>query len=284
MSKPAPGPAWALSPEDWGAQKNYDAWKDRWYPKDGIATHHGGNGHYPAAQQPYTVGKEIAQLQNWERYHLSKGWRGLAYNWAVGMTGTVYRVRGWNISGAHLGDIDGDHISNSREIPAVLWITSGTHYEPSDEMIAAFERLRAYMEGQTNPLYLWGHKEIQLASPTSCPGVLNMQYVALNRHSSQLPIPPIEQDDIITSLPTLERMFPEDRLPYQDVRRVQSLLAIEGFIDYGPTNFDDEAKPDGLFGYSTEQAVKEFQTFVGLPATGIVDEDTWAALLGLEDY
>jgi len=92
------------------------------------------------------------------------------------------------------------------------------------------------------------------------------------------------EDTIITKLPTLARMFPEDRLAYQDVRRVQALLAVEGFIDYGPTNFDDEAKPDGLFGPSTEQAVREFQAFLGLAATGVVDEDTWAALLGLEDY
>jgi hypothetical protein len=36
---------------------------------------------------------------------------------------------------------------------------------------------------------------------------------------------------------------------------------------------------DGVFGSSTEKAVKRFQTHAGLPATGRIDTDTWAALL-----
>ncbi len=280
MSKPAPGPAWSLSPQDWGAKTPYDHWRDRWYAKEGLAIHHGGNGHYPAAQTPYTVGKEIAQLQSWERYHLGKGWRGLAYNWAVGMTGTVYRVRGWNISGAHLGDIDGDGISNSREIPAVLWITSGTHYDPSDEMIEGFEKLRAYIEQQTKPLYLWGHTEVQPNPYTSCPQQKNMAYVTTHRESDEQPIPPEPEDDILTKLPTVERMYPEDTTSYPDVERIQALLAVEGFIDFGP-NFSGGVGWDGLFGYSTEDAVKRLQQARGLLVDGIVGESTWAELLGV---
>jgi len=35
---------------------------------------------------------------------------------------------------------------------------------------------------------------------------------------------------------------------------------------------------DGIYGRNTETAVKQFQTKVGLPSTGIVDRDTWEAI------
>ena len=96
------------------------------------------------------------------------------------------------------------------------------------------------------------------------------------------PVPPRE-DDIITKLPTVHRMYPEDKTSYPDVQRIQALLQVESMIPLGP-NFSADSGWDGLFGYSTEAAVRDFQQFMGLPATGIVAEDTWAALLGLEDY
>ena len=40
---------------------------------------------------------------------------------------------------------------------------------------------------------------------------------------------------------------------------------------------------DGVFGASTEQAVKLFQEGLGLPVTGIVDKDTWDSIWALLD-
>ncbi len=50
-----------------------------------------------------------------------------------------------------------------------------------------------------------------------------------------------------------------------DVDQLQAFLLAEGFDD------DGRLEPDGIFGVSTERAVKAWQTSVGLPATGRVD-------------
>ena len=53
------------------------------------------------------------------------------------------------------------------------------------------------------------------------------------------------------------------------VKQAQTLLAKHGFA----------CKPDGDFGPKTQDLVKQFQKSRGLPVTGDVDQDTWAALL-----
>lgn len=180
---PAIGPDWAVSPAEWGAKENYDNWDDVFTPDDGIGLHHGGGADYPAHNEPYSQAKEIAQIRSWEVYHISKGWRGIAYGWAIGQTGTVYRLRGWNRYGAHLGDLDGDGIVNNEEIIPVVFIGSGNHATLSPAAHEAFLALRAWMEVESgHSLPLWGHKEVQTNKLTSCPGPLLMDYVEENRN------------------------------------------------------------------------------------------------------
>jgi hypothetical protein len=57
-----------------------------------------------------------------------------------------------------------------------------------------------------------------------------------------------------------------------EVKELQAKLNKKGF----------SLKKDGLFGYSTEMAVKNFQRSHGLYEDGIVGPLTWAALLGVE--
>lgn len=176
------GPDWAMSPTQWGAAVDYDQWTHTVYEKDSIAIHHGGGGNYAAHQFPYSVSKETAQLRAWEAYHLRKGWEGIGYGWAVGFTGTVYRLRGWNNYAAHTGDVDADGISNNKEIAPVLFIMSGSVLAPGPALIRGFESLRAYLElTEGRPLPLFGHKEVQ--GGTACPGPFNMVYVEANRDS-----------------------------------------------------------------------------------------------------
>ena len=56
------------------------------------------------------------------------------------------------------------------------------------------------------------------------------------------------------------------------VRLLQSILK-----DFADPNLDP-GPIDGIFGPNTEMAVKNFQTLVGLPASGIVDAKTWMYL------
>ena len=61
------------------------------------------------------------------------------------------------------------------------------------------------------------------------------------------------------------------------VRRLQALLAVEGYI--AANTFDDQHRPDGLYGPGTRAAVKNLQTDRGLAVDGIAGNDTWGALL-----
>lgn len=191
MAKPLPGPDWAVSPQGWGARINYDAWRDEYTPDDSIGLHHGGGGNYVAHQPPYSFAKETAQLRNWEYYHVvRKGWRGLAYGWALGMTGNVYRIRGWNTYGAHSGDRDADHISNNKEVIPILVIGSGNYVSLSRAAEETFGYLRHYLEEESGrALRLYGHQELK-GIVTTCPGPKLMEYVKAHRN--------LEGDEVVT--------------------------------------------------------------------------------------
>lgn len=101
--------------------------------------------------------------------------------------------------------------------------------------------------------------------------------------ASPVPPPPPSEDGepLVTQLPALKKVYPYPAGGDDDVRRLQALLAVGGFIDYGPTNFNAQAKPDGKFGPATRAAVVALQASHNLPPTGEVDSETWAAALGL---
>jgi hypothetical protein len=156
-------------------------WRDLYSPDDGVALHHGGGSDYPAGRLPYSVEAEKVQLRAWEQYHLGKGWRGLAYGWGVGQTGTIYRIRGWAAYGAHTGDVDGDGIANNDEIIPLIFIGSGNHHSLTVEAQAAIVSIRRWVEDQTPACYLYGHQELK-GTATECPGPKLMDYVTTHRY------------------------------------------------------------------------------------------------------
>ena len=274
----------ARSPADWSATVDYDAWRDRYSIEDAIAIHHGGGGDYPAGQPDAGPGVESAQLRTWERYHLSRGWRGLAYGWAFGQSGTCYRIRGWNHYAAHRGDVDADGISNNSEVIPALFILSGNRHPPTDALIRRFEDWRRWVE--TVAPYpapgrrLYGHKNL---TATICPGPLVMPYVVSNRYLSDPDPNPDWTRDLIMALPTIRRGdgFKAGGRSHlkADVKRGQGLLLAAGFKDQNTST--PETATDGLFGRGTETAATAFQAATaGLTADGVIGKNTWRALLG----
>lgn len=158
-----------ISPTEWGALKRYDQWKDQPYIKDDIAIHWGGN------KQPTWldgIEAEKAILRSWERYHVNtKGWRGIAYGYAIGASGAIYRLRGKNNYGAHRGDVDGDSISNNKEIVPVVFIMGEDSGPPTEAMWRSMSNLYWWLLEQPwtdGVMSVYGHREIQ--SGTACPG------------------------------------------------------------------------------------------------------------------
>lgn len=157
------------SPAMWGAAKAYDTWNDLSPIKDKIIVHYAGPA-TAASGYNHGVEREKQLLRNYEAYHVNqRGWRGVAYGWAIGYSGTVYRCRGWNTYGAHKGDLDDDNISENKEGIPVLFIMGGEQ-EPSPAMLDSFKKLRLYMQADARALPIlpvFKHKDV---SSTSCPG------------------------------------------------------------------------------------------------------------------
>ena len=83
-----------ISRTQWGAKPPATA-NGRFTPLrkwrvQGVVVHHGGVKHPP---------KGVAAVKAFERHHLSKGWDGIAYNWLVDETGTIFEGRGWGARG-----------------------------------------------------------------------------------------------------------------------------------------------------------------------------------------
>lgn len=70
-------------------------------------------------------------------------------------------------------------------------------------------------------------------------------------------------------------MRPSETFVGQPIRSLQQMLRVIGEND----NRLPGIVPDGIYGNDTVRAVSAFQRSVGLPVTGIADQDTWEAIV-----
>ena len=88
-----------------------------------------------------SVKNEKYMLRRWQNYHINgRGWTDIAYNYGLGQSGKIYRLRGENRSGATSGDYEPDGIPENYEARAVVWI-GGAGQQPTEEAYAAFKRI-----------------------------------------------------------------------------------------------------------------------------------------------
>lgn len=170
-----------ILPEEWGAQVNYleHDWTP-WVP-DKLVVHYGGNASFAgdpilAATKGYDFwpsrAAEMRVLRIYEQSHLSRGWNGLAYNYAIGQSGQLYISRGEQRSGATSGDFEGDGIPENHEARAVLFLLGGDQ-EPSGAALQTFRRLwQLTPEGQQLVI---GHRQVK--GTTLCPGSSLLSFI-----------------------------------------------------------------------------------------------------------
>lgn len=252
-----------LSPSQWRARVDYDTWDDPYTPDEGVVIHHGGGADYGAAKEPFSQDKEIIMLQSWESYHFDiRGWRGLAYGWGIGQTGTIYRIRGWNSYGAHRGDIDGDGIANNEELIPIIWILSGNQHRPSQAMQDSTEWLRRGVIEPRAPgaRQLYGHKEVQ-TSPTTCPGPFAMVYVESHRF--------LEEDTMRRGDEGKQVAELQHALVGLWGQNIGTFSPFPGTSAYTGKSF--RPGEDGDFGGATESGIKAVQKGLGLAESGVVD-------------
>jgi len=135
----------------WGAQRVFsdDVRASGWDPVEYVI-HYGGNavtGAYRGVQ------REMQVLRIYEQSHLSRGWSAIAYNYAVGNSGAVYRLRGENTPGATKGA--------NLYTKALLWIGGGAQ-KPTPEAYASMRKIVT-----DDPMRVFPHSKYRT---TSCPG------------------------------------------------------------------------------------------------------------------
>lgn len=155
----------AISPWRWGAAVDYDTKDWRPYNWDKWIVHWGGGSTSTAGRDEYAI------LRAWERFHLSKGWRGIAYNMAIGNSGRLYRLRGDNQNGATRGDEEPDGIPENREGFAVVFLVN----KPDQVSEAALNTFRGmYAKVLPDLSKVVGHRMVAegpgWGTATSCPG------------------------------------------------------------------------------------------------------------------
>lgn len=259
-----------LSPQEWGATVDYDTWSDRHVEKDKVVIHYNG----PAVHN-YDTGRarEMQYLQAVERHHLGKGWRGFAYGWAIGMSGTVYRARGWNLYGAHRGDVDEDGISENNEAIPILLILGGDQ-EPNGDMLSSLVELIESLAQDSRSdglLEVYGHRDV---GSTECPG--DVVYDLL----LDWPPSPISTGTSVMSQPRASQRQAEAWAQTNAVRKDSpyTALTIKKIVDnywqwgihYGvdpALALAQSAKETGFWSYGEDVGPDQFN-FAGIGATG----------------
>lgn len=211
-------PPFAILPKGWGARIDYTLWSDPYVPKREFVAHYGGGANtagsvsgvvvpgwrerprpwrhpvnwwrwYDSPDFLAQLADERAVLKGWEAFHTrpvsegGRGWRGIAYSFAVGQSGTVYSLRGWNRNAGHYESDDWDHdgIPSNAESLAVVFVL-GHGQPPTRAAWRAFKKLRRWairVQPAVDDMVVLGHFEVAASGghSTACPGGLVMERI-----------------------------------------------------------------------------------------------------------
>lgn len=153
----------------WGSTKIYDDYTlyGDWDPQY-LIIHWGG-----LTSEVNTLPKEASTLRGWQRYHLTKDggtWQDIAYNYAIGESGNLYRLRGENHAG-HTSGRTPDGLKWNSVGVGVVWI--GGKADSDGPSRLALDRMAAYVRKRDLPVL--GH--VQTGKATACPGPDWLQFV-----------------------------------------------------------------------------------------------------------
>lgn len=162
-----------VAPREWGAAVDYDSWSQQRNTSQAFVHHVDDD--VPPSVERGEVSAERAMLRSIESYHRRKGYSGIAYDWAIGQSGTLYRLRGGARSAGTGGDIDRDGLANNVEGEAILVLIGNEALTPE-----ALHTLTLVLDTLNRRAETYGHQESAqegTGTVTSCPGPVLMDYV-----------------------------------------------------------------------------------------------------------
>jgi len=246
-----------ISRTQWGAttppgSKGFHPIKDR--SVEGVVIHHSG---------VEGGAKGSVAVKAFERHHLAKGWDGIAYNWLVDETGTIFEGRGWEARGAATKGWNSKSMS--------ICYTGWGDKQPHANVLESIQTVIAEAE-HTFGKGLWVETHRRKGS-TTCPGDWLGGWVEGGMAVAKEPST-VDWDAIIRYFKDLRVQVEGSPLKRGTrglpVRLVQSRLNDRGF---------DAGVVDGIFGRRTKASVRKFQESQGfLKVNGVVDGNTFGAL------
>jgi|TARA_R110002020_G_scaffold53762_5_gene150071 hypothetical protein len=245
-----------LSRTQWGAQPPKGGAFTRLNRRrvTGVVFHHSG-----VERPPHGVNA----VKAYERHHLSKGWDGIAYNWLVDETGTIFEGRGWDARGGATKGWNAKSIS--------ICYTGYGYRQPNGSVLKSFQTLVDEAEARfKKPLWVTTHRR---KSQTTCPGDWLGDWVEGGMQPTFNPAA-TDWDGIIRYVQDLKRQVTAK--PVRRGARGQTVRVIQGHLNH--RGFD-AGVVDGIFGRRTKAAVEKFQESQGfLKVNGVVNGDTFGAL------
>ena len=245
-----------LSRTQWGAQPPKGGAFTRLNRRrvTGVVFHHSG-----VERPPHGV----EAVRAYERHHLSKGWDGIAYNWLVDETGTIFEGRGWDARGGATKGWNAKSIS--------ICYTGYGYRQPNGSVLKSFQTLVDEAEARfKKALWVTTHRR---KGQTTCPGDWLGDWVEGGMQPTFNPAA-TDWDGIIRYVQDLKRQVTAK--PVRRGARGQTVRVIQGHLNH--RGFD-AGVVDGIFGRRTKAAVEKFQESQGfLKVNGVVNGDTFGAL------
>jgi peptidoglycan hydrolase-like protein with peptidoglycan-binding domain len=221
--------------------------------------------HYEGSNSDGTL-EAVRNIQN---YHMDKnGWNDIAYSWLINQNGDVFEGRGWGVRSAANGSV----ASNADRYAVCFMI--GVDEEPSEAALAS-SRVLVGLAREAKPSAskdITGHRD-HIA--TSCPGQPLYDLVQSGAFEPDFGQVFVNDVPVVEHAPTHNPLteLADGVLQVGEhgvwVEILQKRLVQLGF---------DPKGVDGVYGYDTAQAVKQFQLQAGIYGDGVAGKQTFGKL------
>lgn len=228
-------------------------------PRNGLVIHYDGS-NQGLAGKPHA-----ACLTYWRRtrqFHMgaARGWADIGYSFGCCPHGVVFEGRGEG------------HVQAAQPGGNTTWysvtLMSGPGEQPTVAQVDAVRQLRAWLMRKGLGAAVKGHRDF---FSTSCPGDVLYRMVrdgtftkSAGRGGTATPKPPVHDDNPVPEFERTLRLA-SPMMRGDDVRTWQD----------GVRRFMPRLLVDGWFGADSKRACEAMQRTVGMPVTGVVDEEAW---------